>query len=269
MALGDPLTVTPVAANYPIVITVVLSLLGTTVLTWCLGKPPHHQWTKLNFIAVRIKSIESWRAVSYPRWRNYPWNIWICSFSVVLLVYVDSYLFVASTSILQVGIGLTNQFPACEFDHFWGDANYAEPLHSCVFSFIVPRKYYTQYFYPLTSKVIIYLFLIERVHIVRGGTKSRMEDKLYLFNLLGLIPYCAIVILAIIFRYHALDENGHCYIGLRRESSFPLLIYDLIINVFVLRSHANEGLSYGSVPHTYARTVLLQSRSECASSTSH
>ena len=36
--MGDPLAVTPVAANYPIVITVVLSLLGTTVLTWCLGK---------------------------------------------------------------------------------------------------------------------------------------------------------------------------------------------------------------------------------------
>ena len=82
-------------------------------------------------------------------------------------------------------------------------------------------------------QVIIYLFLIERVHIVRGGTKTRLQDKLYLFNLLGLIPYCAIVILAIVFRYHALDDNGHCYIGLRRESSFPLLIYDLIINVFI------------------------------------
>ena len=36
--MGDPLAVTPVAANYPIVLTVVLSLLGTTILTWCLGK---------------------------------------------------------------------------------------------------------------------------------------------------------------------------------------------------------------------------------------
>lgn len=34
---GDPLTVTPVPTNYPIVITVCLSLFGTTVLTWCLG----------------------------------------------------------------------------------------------------------------------------------------------------------------------------------------------------------------------------------------
>jgi len=35
--MGDALTVTPVPANYPLVITVCLSLLGTTVLTWCLG----------------------------------------------------------------------------------------------------------------------------------------------------------------------------------------------------------------------------------------
>jgi len=82
-----------------------------------------------------------------------------------------------------------------------------------------------------SSKVIIYLFLIERVHIVRGGTKTRFQDKLYLFNLVGLIPYIVIVILAIIFRYNALDENGSCYIGLQRASSFPLLIYDLLINV--------------------------------------
>lgn len=36
--MGDPLAVNPVTANYPIVITVVLSLLGTTILTWCLGE---------------------------------------------------------------------------------------------------------------------------------------------------------------------------------------------------------------------------------------
>ena len=82
--------------------------------------------------------------------------------------------------------------------------------------------------------MVIYLFLIERVHIVRGGTKTRKQDKLYWFNTLGLIPYCVIVILAIVFRYNALDDSGYCYVGLRRESSFPLLIYDLIINVLLI-----------------------------------
>jgi hypothetical protein len=80
-------------------------------------------------------------------------------------------------------------------------------------------------------KVIIYLFLIERVHIVRGGPKSRKKDKLYWIHLGGLAPYCVIVILAIIFRLSQLNSTGRCYIGLKRGSSFPLLIYDLFINV--------------------------------------
>ena len=105
-------------------------------------------------------------------------------------------------------------------------------------------------------KVVIYLFLIERVHIVRGGTKTRKQDKLYWFNTLGLIPYCVIVILAIVFRYNALDETGFCYVGLRRESSFPLLIYDLIINVslayygHLLRSTSRVNSSFRCLDYT-------------------
>jgi len=83
--------------------------------------------------------------------------------------------------------------------------------------------------------VLIYVFLIERVHIVRGGTKTRKQDTLYWFNILGLIPYCAIVILAIIFRVNVIDGTQQCYVGLSRQSSFPLLIYDLVINVSCLR----------------------------------
>lgn len=117
-------------------------------------------------------------------------------------------------------------------------------------------------------QVIIYLFLIERVHIVRGGTKTRMQDKVYLFNLVGLVPYCVIVILAIVFRYNNLDDTGRCFIGLRRESSFPLLIYDLVINVFTLYSGSNSDLSYGSISPADARIILLQSRSKSTSSAS-
>ncbi len=69
---------------------------------------------------------------------------------------------------------------------------------------------------------------------MRGRTRTRMKDKLYLFNLGGLIPYCVIVVLAIIFRVNQLNEIGQCYIGLKRESSFLLLIYDLVINVITL-----------------------------------
>jgi hypothetical protein len=61
-----------------------------------------------------------------------------------------------------------------------------------------------------------------------------MQDKLYLFNMLGLVPYCVIVVLAVVYRVNELNEAGQCYIGLARGSSFPLLIYDLIVNVLFL-----------------------------------
>ena len=145
------------------------------------------------------------------------------------MVYLDSYLFVTTTSILQVGVGVTSNFSACEYTSNKSSPNCAERLLSCVYVFIARQRYV--YISILLTQVIIYLFLIERVHIVRGSTKTRKQDKLYWFNTLGLIPYCVIVILAIVFRYNALDDTGYCYVGLRRESSFPLLIYDLIINV--------------------------------------
>jgi hypothetical protein len=117
------------------------------------------------------------------------------------------------------------------------------------------------------SQVIIYLFLIERVHIVRGSTKTRREDKLYWFNLCGLIPYCGIIILAITFRYNALGDDGHCFIGLRRQSSFPLLIYDLIINVPSFALYVNSDLSdeFILVPHT--GIIFIQITTKSSSST--
>jgi len=77
MSKSDPLAVTPVTANYPVVVTVCLSLFGTTVLTWCLGTrhPQPNRFfvmRRLIVTAVRTKSIESWRNLSYPRWRISP-----------------------------------------------------------------------------------------------------------------------------------------------------------------------------------------------------
>jgi len=39
-------------------------------------------------------------------------DLGVCT--VILFVYIDSYLFVASTTILQVGVGLADNFSSCE-----------------------------------------------------------------------------------------------------------------------------------------------------------
>ena len=79
--------------------------------------------------------------------------------------------------------------------------------------------------------MIIYLFLIERVHIVRGSRRTRLKDKFYIINVAGLLPYCVIGVLAIVFRVHDFDENGRCLIGVERQTSILVIVYDLLINV--------------------------------------
>lgn len=77
--------------------------------------------------------------------------------------------------------------------------------------------------------------------------------------MLGLIPYCVIVILAIIFRVNELDDTGKCFIGLKRESSFLLLIYDLVINVrpVTSRDEANVGVPDNSISNSHFGIVFI------------
>jgi hypothetical protein len=126
----------------------------------------------------------------------------------------------------------------------------------CIFFYCSSKVY--PHVSALMMQVVIYLFLIERVHIVRGRTRARLRDKLYLFHLGGLIPYCVIVVLAIIFRINQLNETGRCYIGLRRESSFLLLIYDLVINVFPPRASLMIGIPYWTISTADIGIVFFQ-----------
>jgi hypothetical protein len=49
--------------------------------------------------------------------------------------------------------------------------------------------------------------------------------------MVGLLPYCVIGILAIVFRVHDLDDSGRCLIGVERQTSILVIVYDLVINV--------------------------------------
>lgn len=83
--------------------------------------------------------IDSWRNLSYARWRMHLQRSGADEL-VILLVYLDSYLFVTTTSILQVGVGVTANFAACEYLSQEIIANCAEPLRSCAYAFIARRR---------------------------------------------------------------------------------------------------------------------------------
>jgi hypothetical protein len=101
----------------------------------------------------------------------------------------------------------------------------------CIFFYFTTKVH--SMFSIANIQVLIYLFLIERVHLVHGRSRtSRMQDKMYRVNLAGLLPYCVIGFLAVFFRIARIDETGRCLIGIERQTSMLVIIYDLCINVF-------------------------------------
>jgi hypothetical protein len=58
--------------------------------------------------------------------------------------------------------------------------------------------------------------------------------------MMGLLPYCVIGVLAIIYRVNDFDENGKCLIGVERQTSILVIVYDLVINV----RHPGSGVKF-------------------------
>ncbi|KAF9541326.1 hypothetical protein EC957_003229 [Mortierella hygrophila] len=95
---------------------------------------------------------------------------------------------------------------------------------SCTLSILVCIVLYA------TSKVVIYLFLIERVYVVTALGVTRWNSRMYKFNLALISPYLGIFVLAVYFRVAEIQsEDGHCMIGLKSVVSIPLIIYDTFI----------------------------------------
>ncbi|KAF9147405.1 hypothetical protein BG015_010966 [Linnemannia schmuckeri] len=95
---------------------------------------------------------------------------------------------------------------------------------SCTLSILVCIVLYA------SSKVVIYLFLTERVYVVTAVGVTRWNSRMYKFNLALVSPYLGIFVLAVYFRVAEIQsEDGHCMIGLKSAASIPLILYDTFI----------------------------------------
>ncbi|KAG9088492.1 hypothetical protein FS749_002130 [Ceratobasidium sp. UAMH 11750] len=150
--------------------------------------------------ARRAKNLfvwDTWVGMSWPR---------LCT----LLVFADSWLFLFSTGILVGGVGTSSSFINCVLG-----------IYACILLYAF-------------SKVMIYCFLIEKVHIVWGGAhQPRLQSKVYWLCLVTMMPYAVIVITMLIGRVAYFRSDRACIIGLRKYASLSLLIYDLYINLFL------------------------------------
>ncbi|KAG0286502.1 hypothetical protein BGZ96_009396 [Linnemannia gamsii] len=80
------------------------------------------------------------------------------------------------------------------------------------------------------SKIIIYLFLMEKVYVVTAVGTTRANFMLYRINLALLVPYLGIFCLMLIYRVSEVTEDGECKIGLLPPASVTLILYDIFIS---------------------------------------
>ena len=88
----------------------------------------------------------------------------------------------------------------------------------------------------VVDKVIIYLFLVERIHVVRSRRYTRLTDYWYMANIaIVILGFGSIAIFSFIFPVAEFSDNK-CRIGLPFKITLPLLVYDITINLY-LTSH--------------------------------
>ncbi|KAI2465724.1 hypothetical protein F4781DRAFT_408375 [Annulohypoxylon bovei var. microspora] len=159
----------------------------------------------LSFSAI---SVLSWfltqRSLAVKTWWHLPPIAWL-----VFTLYVDSWTFVFATGIINYGIGVDSNLGVCS---------------AAILSYL---------FCYISTKVLIYMFLVEKAFIIRGGPKRRLESKLYLFNSFGMLTIHGIIsILNFVYRVASLD-NGRCIIGIGRQGLIPMITFDIAVIVYL------------------------------------
>jgi len=139
--------------------------------------------------------------------RQLPWPR-IC----ILIIFMDSYLFLFTAGVLILGVHIDGHLGTCSWTPYL-----------CVF------------FYG-SSKVFVYWFLTERVHIVWRPfpTAKRSQSTVYIICLLvGLVGYCGILGYCFSIATHILSDVGVCRIVLRSPGAFVVLSFDVFINILL------------------------------------
>ncbi|KAI7876894.1 hypothetical protein K492DRAFT_172144 [Lichtheimia hyalospora FSU 10163] len=125
---------------------------------------------------------------------------------------------------------------------------------SCTLGIIICVIFYA------ATKIVMYSWLIERVHLVSDVRGSRFSSRQYRFHLCLLCPYIGIFGLMVTFRNNLILEDGTCIIGLQSISSIPLMCYDFLLNLYLtflfVKPLVTSGLGQGH--HNWRSTRLYK-----------
>ena len=81
--------------------------------------------------------------------------------------------------------------------------------------------------------MILYLFLVERTHEIRGPSCARHQDPTFFMSVsIVLGGFGIIAVFAFLYPVTSLSSiDGKCRIGLPFKVTLPLLVYDILINL--------------------------------------
>lgn len=158
------------------------------------------------FVAITLTTIMTLQRlpVSLSGFRDMSW-----ARTATVFCMLDSWLFLFISGVLVMGVGLSWDEVACSFG-----------IWLCICSYAA-------------SKVFIYLFLMERVHIVTGNGKKRFATWSYRLNIVIMIAWLTVFGLMIYARVTEIRKDGACVIGLRAIATYPLIIQDVCVNVYL------------------------------------
>ncbi|KAI8970853.1 hypothetical protein BDB01DRAFT_528294 [Pilobolus umbonatus] len=88
-------------------------------------------------------------------------------------------------------------------------------------------------FVNTATKIVLYLYFIEKIHIASVPKTSRIRSPLYIINLLLLLPVFAIIILQIKYRISIIVNEFpyHCIVGLQLIATVTSLSYDILLTM--------------------------------------
>jgi len=144
----------------------------------------------------RVAAVRSWKRLPYIRW-------------LVLLQCMGSFAYTIFQSIIQYAFNPDNDPVVCD----------ASAL-VCIMLYAI-------------MKGLLYLFLADRLHVVRSTLKSRKQSKLFLFHTIGIC--IKITILGAIFIYMRLHyiKGDVCIIGAQKVLMICVVSFDAAVNIYL------------------------------------
>lgn len=166
-----------------------IHFMGVSILAHCLSR---------RVTIEHLTSLSGFMQLSWPR-------------LLIILVFLDSWLFLFTSGILIFGAGMELNKTVC-----------ALGIDICIA------------FYA-TSKIFIYWFLIEKVFLVwtPGAGARRMKSPVYIGCFAMLSLYSVVVVVIVLGRVSFFRDDGACTIGLQPHASATLVAYDLFINIIL------------------------------------